>query len=375
MSVFTVYFCGTGSHRFDDKNPNFWDGELIATLASNHSGREFVDWITVDGPGSGNLQDDALFVDDGDHYKVTGTLFGKGWYENVQHALQVIKGKSTWARTKLTEQQYQNLKSAGIPIPDAEAGGSWFWRTYDYGDRAVTPQALQEQLIKQLRKPLIPATVNLVGWSRGGISCHMLANAMAEDPELCDVKVNIFAIDPVPGVGNVQSERVQLGANVKEYVGFYARDERSKGFACVVPVTAYCTRMSVLPMPGRHATLVGNASIDGAGSGKALPEPGMIVRHFAEVCLKRWGVTLDKCLDLSDAALMTYHKTIDANDELYRAMRKKSYTVLTEGTADERMVHRGSIATEFTQVRGEYLDPCDGLSIQRFDLNAYKALR
>ncbi|RVU10678.1 hypothetical protein, partial [Methylobacterium oryzihabitans] len=23
MSVFTAYFCGTGSHRFDDANPNF----------------------------------------------------------------------------------------------------------------------------------------------------------------------------------------------------------------------------------------------------------------------------------------------------------------------------------------------------------------
>lgn len=39
MSVFTAYFCGTGSHRFDDANPNFWNGELVSTLASNDQSR------------------------------------------------------------------------------------------------------------------------------------------------------------------------------------------------------------------------------------------------------------------------------------------------------------------------------------------------
>lgn len=50
MSVFTAYFCGTGSHRFDDANPNFWNGELVSTLASNDQGREFAHWIAVDAP-------------------------------------------------------------------------------------------------------------------------------------------------------------------------------------------------------------------------------------------------------------------------------------------------------------------------------------
>jgi hypothetical protein len=58
----------------------------------------------------------------------------------------------------------------------------------------------------------------------------MLANAMLADPLLTTIPVNIFAIDPVPGMGNFQTEKVTLGRNVKEYVAFYARDERSKGF-------------------------------------------------------------------------------------------------------------------------------------------------
>lgn len=300
MSALTVYFCGTGSHRFDDHNPNYWNGELVATLAANDQGHEFANWIAVDGPGSGNMQSDDLFIEN-EVYGLTGTLFGAGWEQNVDHALQVIKGRCNWKRNKLTEDEYNRLKSAGVPIEDVKKEGSWYWRTYDYGDRGITQQELQEGIIKMHRKGgVIPSQVNIVGWSRGGISCHMLANAMAADPELSQVPVNIFAIDPVPGANNMQPHRFQLSANVKEYVGFYSRDERSKPFACVIPTTHPDTRVHIYPLPGRHATLVGNASVDGASAGKNLPEPGLLVRHFAETCLMRWQVSLQKCLALSD---------------------------------------------------------------------------
>ena len=219
-------------------------------------GREFADWVIIDGPGSGNLQADEMFVEN-KAYGMTGTLFGRGWDETSLMHCQIIKGRCDWQRQDLTEQEYNQLKAAGVPIKDLEASGSWFWRRYSYGKRDVTPQQLQEQIIKTFRKNgVIPTQVNMVGWSRGGISCHMLANAMANDAELKHISVNIFAIDPVPGLLNFQDNRVKLAANVKEYVAFYARDERSKGFACVIPQTASSTRTCVYPMPGRHATLV-----------------------------------------------------------------------------------------------------------------------
>ncbi len=374
MSVFTVYFCGTGSDRFDDSNPDFWNGELVATLASNTQGREFADWIAIDGPGSGNLQQDELFVEGGGYFNITGQLFGNGWEENVLHALQVVKGSSNWERTKLSDEQYERLKQAGVPVPEPTATGSWFWRTYDYGDRKVTPQALQEQIITQFRKQLIPTQVNLVGWSRGGISCHMLANAMAQDPELKDVPVRIFAIDPVPGVGNLQAHRTQLAGNVREYVGFFSRDERSKGFACVIPGTDPSTRIHVFPLPGRHATLVGNASEDGTGGGKVFAEPGQVVRHFAEVCLTRWGVTLAKRLQLSDQQLMACHTCMAEDDERYRAMRSASYTLLTESQGEERFVHEGNQGKAFSEVRGGSLDPSEGLSVEQWHADSYRPL-
>lgn len=375
MSVFTAYFCGTGSHRFDDTNTNFWNGELVSTLASHDQGREFAHWVAVDGPGSGNLQDDSLFVDPGGYYNWTGQLFGRGWEENVSHVLQIIKGQSNWQRTKLSEAEYNRLKDAGVPVPEVASTASWFWRTYDYGDRQPTPQQLQERIIHLFRKPRVPTQVNLVGWSRGGISCHMLANAMAKDPELCDVPVNIFTIDPVPGIGNVQPERVMLSSNVREYVGFYSRDERSKGFACVVPGVQPGTRICVFPMPGRHATLVGNASVDGAGSGQVLVEPGLVVRHYAEVCLRRWGVELAKCLDLSDKQVMAYHKAMADREDQYQAMRRKSYTVVTEGSRDDRLLHQGTRQTTFSHVRGDPYYPAAGLGLTQCDGDTYKALR
>ncbi len=186
--------------------------------------------------------------------------------------------------------------------------------------------------------------------------------------------MNIFAIDPVPGIGNVQAERVTLADNVKEYVGFYSRDERSKGFACVIPSVAKATRICVYPMPGRHATLVGNASADGAGKGKVLAEPGLIVRHFAEVCLTRWGVQLDKRLTLGDSQLMEYHQLMAAADKQYQAMRSKSYTVLTEGEKNDRLVHCGEARTYFSKVQGDDYDPSAGLALQRWDAATYKSI-
>ncbi len=77
MTTLTVYFCGTGSNKFDDTHVNYWNGELISTLAANNKGKEFAEWIILDGPGSGNLQSDELWVKSGDYGQLPGRLFWK----------------------------------------------------------------------------------------------------------------------------------------------------------------------------------------------------------------------------------------------------------------------------------------------------------
>lgn len=375
MTILTIFFCGTGSTKFDNTHENFWDGELVSTLASHHAGREFAEWIVVDGPGTSNLQADELFTKSAD-YGMSGTLFGKGWEENVLHAMNIIKGQCDWQRVQLTEAEYNRLKAAGIPIEDVKTEGTWFWRKYNYGDRSITQQKLQEQIIKTFRKDgVIPTQVNLVGWSRGGISCHMLANAMFKDSALKNIPVNIFAIDPVPGIGNFQEHRVKLNSNVKEYVGFYARDERSKGFSCVVPQTATGTRTHIFPIPGRHATLAGNASADGVAGAKVLAEPGRFVRHFAEVCLKRWDTPLNKNLNLTDANLKDFGDAMVKDAAKYKVMEKCSYTWFTELDQGERYVSLGSKGVPFSSVKGGIYAPDTGLATSVLDLAAYRHIR
>ncbi|WP_342601456.1 hypothetical protein AAFQ97_10110 [Proteus terrae] len=363
MTVLTVYLCGTGSNSFDNNNPTFWQGELVSTLAQNNQGREFAQWFIVDGPGSGNLQEDDLWVESPNYSDIKGSLFGSGWEENVNHALCLMKGNFDWQREKLTEEQYNQLKKAGIAIEDVKVTGSFLWRKYDYGDRHVTQQQLQQQIIRIFRKDgIIPTQVNLVGWSRGGITCHMLANAMLADSQLKDIPVNIFAIDPVPGPLNFQPEKVTLGKNVKEYVGFYAKDERSKGFTCVIPTVAADTKMHIFPISGRHATLVGNASIDGSEGENALYAPGLVVRHFAEVCLTRWGCDLANKLALTDTQITGYHTDIANDADKYTAMRRKTYSIYESTGKDERKVSLGKEGKAFSEIVGVQYNPSVGLT-------------
>ncbi|QKD69079.1 hypothetical protein [Proteus terrae] len=363
MTVLTVYLCGTGSNSFDNNNPTFWQGELVSTLAQNNQGREFAQWFIVDGPGSGNLQEDDLWVESPNYSDIKGSLFGSGWEENVNHALCLMKGNFDWQREKLTEEQYNQLKKAGIPIEDVKVTGSFLWRKYDYGDRHATQQQLQQQIIRIFRKDgIIPTQVNLVGWSRGGITCHMLANAMLADSQLKDIPVNIFAIDPVPGPLNFQPEKVTLGKNVKEYVGFYAKDERSKGFTCVIPTVAADTKMHIFPISGRHATLVGNASIDGSEGENALYAPGLVVRHFAEVCLTRWGCDLANKLALTDTQITGYHTDIANDADKYTAMRRKTYSIYESTGKDERKVSLGKEGKAFSEIVGVQYNPSVGLT-------------
>jgi hypothetical protein len=375
MSVFTLYFCGTGSTRFDSAHPDYWNGELVSTLANHTEDQEFASWVILDGPGSGNLQADELTVQAADH-PYAGVAFGTGWQTNIEHALNMMKGRFDWQRTQLTQTDYERLKSHDVPIDDAQNENSFWSRVYDYGERKVNQQALQRQIVAIHRKDsLIPTQVNLVGWSRGGVSCHMLANAMLEDAELKDIPVNIFTVDPVPGPLNFQADKVRLGDNVREYVGFYARDERSKTFACVIPVTHPASRVSIYPLPGRHATLAGNASPDGAQGPAIVKEPGMLVRHFAETCLGRWGVRLRNTLDLDNQAIVTAHQQMVAHQAIYTAMQKHSYLGLVESDQLERRVSLGDQWATFSSVAGATFTPSAGLAAEvAADIQGYDPL-
>jgi hypothetical protein len=333
MSVFTAFFCGTCSNSYD-----FIDGEVVSTLATHHAGREFVDWIICDGPGSGvhksdtykDLQEEqgrrhdgtqtammkalgiaadkaespskklkspnmdlaTKWTRPGKYGRLNGMISGAEWEKNVNHALAVIRGEAQW--------------NTGEP------------------GKRPTPQALQEQQVKIFRKNRPPiSTVNAIGWSRGAVTCLMLANALAKstDERLNQIQVNIFAIDPVPGPGKFNKHRVVIPGNVKRYYGVYARHELQYIFRPSLPTFESGYRpeeFKVLLMPGVHASPSG----DPYERKQNQQDSGKVTRHLAEDCLTRWGTPLNQRLGYPDAQLLKCYDDMLRHDPDYRGHLK-----------------------------------------------------
>lgn len=108
--VVTVLFNGTSSNSMDVKHQNYprsaitigereiaTEGELISLLRKNiteseSKPQENIDFIQVDGPGSGNHQVGKLFVP-GKGYaysQARGVLTGAGTTENIEHVINAL---------------------------------------------------------------------------------------------------------------------------------------------------------------------------------------------------------------------------------------------------------------------------------------------
>src|SRR5262249_11159381 len=84
-----------------------------------------------------------------------------------------------------------------------------------------------------MRLPEIPDVINMIGWSRGAVTCGVIATMLWENDGLKGIPVNIFAIDPVAGVdsgvGDGSVSRRYLYPNVKNYVSILRSEERRVG--------------------------------------------------------------------------------------------------------------------------------------------------
>lgn len=380
--VFTIFCCGTCSNSFDFANDDYWSGELVSTLAHNHAGMEFVDWVCLDGPGSGGFQKKGLWAESfssGLGTKVSqglGVALGKQWEQNADAAVAYIKGLPKWWGKGTTVsgdevtadplkngwftdeqgpivdslmQMMQSHKDSAAVSPDdivgKEISGYRFMpKTRQrsairevVGSRPrITPQMLQQKKVEIFRKDAPITTVNLVGWSRGAVTTHMIANRLLA--QLPDVTVNIIACDPVPGLGNFQTHRCHLGKNVAQYVGIFSAQEMSVGFTPICPTTTTDTDRTILSMWGRHGTAAGNASAHGGGAAKEgddvrkrFIEPGIIARDMSEKLMVSWGTKLNDTLDLSNEQILTYYEAMQKDRDAYNEMRKHQYTVRQRG--------------------------------------------
>ena len=205
--VFTVYNCGTGFNRERTD-------ELIGYLGSITSGMQAKPnsvtpqdkWMICDGPGSSSkgINPDAHTPGSGLLKKLRGNVTGHGWDQNVNAAMTIIK-----------------FIHAASPI----------------------------------------SVINMAGWSRGAVTCHMLSHALASDPKTQNIAVNIFAADPVAGPGNRADPRKNtLPGNVSSYFAVVAENENR---SIMKPVNVgqimadshgMGQKVKVITVPGEHNT-------------------------------------------------------------------------------------------------------------------------
>lgn len=111
--------------------------------------------------------------------------------------------------------------------------------------------------------------LNLIGFSRGGVLAIKMASKLADHSQV--TKINILAFDPVPGELNTikkHGESFHLPTKVNQFIGIYARDERSCMFDPLIPALGNLTNSSkvwLTRIPGCHETMVGNCEKDGRG--------------------------------------------------------------------------------------------------------------
>lgn len=231
--VFTIMNHGTDSHRTRD------DGEIV-TIFGDHlwalwdDGRgrghnEYRNYLICDGPGStpnGDVKNpmpghfDPQTLDKKPRKMITtssslssvlhphptklGLMKGTGWEDNVDHAMAVL------------------------------------WDLQQQGE--------------------FPATINMLGWSRGAVTCFRMANEIQSRFAYLNPRINIFAIDPVAGLSNKGYEiNSVIPACVDNLIITLANNERRFGFE---PQDldrirfAGRTNYIFLPFPGKHNTQV-----------------------------------------------------------------------------------------------------------------------
>ncbi|MDA9556879.1 hypothetical protein N9R79_05185 [Vibrio sp.] len=336
MSVFTVFFCGTGSNSEDHGHKNYMSGELISSLAHNAVGQEVLDYLQVDGVGSGNRSEWQKHSKDDTYAHILGELGGRGIDSNMNHVLSIMRGdevdKANYiSRSKdMLSDMKPKKKKHFWNLNVTQSYKSWMKEVEELSEDLQSALSLQRASVAAERKANPITQVNIVGWSRGGVSCFELANRMLHDPSLNHIPVNIFACDPVPGGLNAFKDYKTLGVNVKNVVCFFAEDERSMCFKARMPRVHNSTRYYTSWMPGRHATLVGNSHTSGGSKGgNVLTGPGTITRDFMEKVLVGWGTRLEnkKLMNLSRSAILGFYAQIKTNKDHYEAMHGQIYTV------------------------------------------------
>jgi hypothetical protein len=267
--VFTIYNCGTSHNR---QNLD----ETVANLASRTEGAENRDWMINDGPGSFSK-----------HVNGSASAYERGL---------AAKAHTPGSRNPATGMKEKFSLGIAKGIVTGEG-----WEHNVEHTMAVLNATVD-----------LPRVINMAGWSRGAITCFMIAHALYENQRTRSIEVNIFAFEPVPGPGNFDDpNKITLPPNVRNYAAIVEQDERRKIFrpALVTPEEAQGVKAKFYYLPGIHSTPVFRTK----------NEVGLIAAFLAHKFLQKHGTRISGAIQLSPRDLCELYAKVRLDMGKYRS--------------------------------------------------------
>ncbi len=298
MSVFTIYCHGTGGHRHKE------DKEIIANFgrSAQQCGTEYKDFLILDGVG-GNAS-------------------------KKKHPGFAMAGTFNWADKQRRPKGSTHQELGGNSDRSGRGGGSVVNKMTGHG---LEDNARHAAVVIANLKPM-PDTVNLIGWSRGAVTALRIANLL-NNPDhdtigglFPQIKVNIFAVDPVAGNKDGLGDRGRyysmIPRSVKNYVGILATGENRKTFlpqdlSRIQIQSPMDSNVIFLPFPGKHSTVAQNCD-------KLAEDVSNIVWSLADHFLKKFGSKpgTDSPLKTLEFMLEAYSVLVRKKNELSKIVQK-----------------------------------------------------
>lgn len=371
-NIFTIFCHGTDFHR--DKNPN----ELINQLSMAMDRKEArivqtgertkenpypfalesenPTYLICEGPGSEEVS--AEDSKSGVHHAYPGKfnpIFGteKGRGQSQNPGLTLKGPRQYWFLGEKEADEFQLSFMGNTPevwkLTGLALGNGWDDNVY----KAVW---MLTHLKFEMSQPI--DTINIIGWSRGAVTCLKIANKLFEVFE-DTLNVNIFAIDPVPGgYTNRTLDILAIPPNVRNYLAVLALDADGGNFqptdrsdiTLLAPKSQHGKggnpdslnpqyikpHVHFLPIPGNHSD-VANVNF----SHPLVENSAILCRHLAWKFLSLHGTPMAKEFQLSsDEVSQLYNQMLPKLGEIAKAASKGGWLSPIEGFKTERAVRK-----------------------------------
>ncbi len=279
MAILTIYNHGTdGSSKKPEEKK-----EIINCFGNAHalhrgSQYKYIEYLINEGIGSADTPHHTTFLEGspidgmryleeidvaiprnfGDHglfrrfrsHKIVAASDANAEYEGLMEMRPVW-----WSTRRILRnaggngEKYQSVSGFGIEQNVMRAVALVdFLATHDPGSRAIFPDGQVRTI------PKIDA-VNLIGWSRGAVTCFKIAYQLSQNTSTRNIKVHIFGIDPVAGMGQDKAHDVgMVASNVKKVITTRAIHENRGGFLPTIMTIENPTETTscMCPIPGVH---------------------------------------------------------------------------------------------------------------------------